>query len=240
MSGTLYRGVIVNALSVGILLAAMSQGDLSKMSEFPLWISLLVLVSLLAEPFLTWMKMSAVLVRSPNWGTHRLRPLLVNLFTVLLFWGARFALFAAMVVTALTSLFPREELNSFLLPIIIFVAIREGIIVAAYCRAEPKKAPSPVQEWGIDLGLACVIGIAEALAFGLFGAVRDSRIEFPEAFYLIFFQLLFFVMFFLPIRMPYTIEEVAKRWGSWGERTGLTLSFLLCFFCLFYAPIWFK
>lgn len=239
-SRSIYRGAVVNVLAAVLFLLAASGGDLAKAKTFPAWVSVLVLFSFVSEPVLTWFKMDAVLGRNPGWATHRFRPVLVNLFSVLLFWGARLAFFGALVVTALKGFVSEEIFRSLLLPLLLVMAVREGFLVACYCRTGSRRKIGSLAEWGIDLGLVVTIGIAEALAFGLFDVVRAPRIEFPEVLYLLLFQLMFFVMFFLPIRMPYTIEEIAGRGGSVKERAALWGSFALTFAGLFYGPMLFR
>lgn len=192
---------------------------------------------MLAEPFLTYWKMDAILSRLENWKSVKARAFLVNLFSVLLVWGARTAFFGALFVTALRSLISKETLEPFVMPLIILLAIREAFIVGCYCRTESRRKVAPRAEWVIDLSLIFLIAFSELMAFELFEQADATKVEPSKIGIMLPFQIMFFVMFFLPIRMPYTIEELGNRTGTIQGRILLFGSFFLCFLGLFYSPL---
>lgn len=234
------RGAIVNLLSLLVFLFLLPRENLAESSRFPVGLSIVLLVSLLAEPVITYLKMDAVLSRIPDWANRNSRKFLLNLFMLLLLWGARLAFFGAMAITALKSLFHGDELKPYLLPIVILFVVREAFIVGCYCRTESRNSVKPVAEWLLDLSLVFLIAFAETLAYGIFKILRVSKIEFPEIFYMLLFQMMFFVMFFLPIRMPYTIEELGSQSRDRSGYLFLAISFLLCFAGLFYGRLLFR
>lgn len=231
------RGAVVNVLSLLLFFLLLPKQYLAEESLFPSWLAVVLLLSMLAEPFLTYWKIDAVLSRMENWKNAKARVILVNLFTILLLWGARTAFFGALFVTSIRSLISKEALEPFVMPLIILLAVREAFIVGCYCRTESKQKVTPRMEWVIDLALVFLIAFSELMAFGLFEQADATKVKPSKIGIMLPFQLMFFVMFFLPIRMPYTIEELGNRSGTVQGRIFLTGSFLLCFIGLFYIPL---
>ncbi len=229
ISETAVRGGVVNLLSILVavfLFRTIDFGDSSQTFEAG-W-ALLIVILVLIEPLIVYLKMDAVLGRSrPDKG--RFRSFLFNPFTLPIWWGGRFALYSILFVSALETFSPSGSVSKgMVLPLILFGALREGFIVWCYTRTRARFKVSPGKEWILDLGYILLLALAETFAVGIVRVASPDKTEFPESLIWIFIQGMFFLMFLLPLRFPYTLEEFYSL-RTRNDIVFLAITILLCF-----------
>lgn len=226
-----HRGIIINLISLALFWwwsPGFADGD------GPFWLVILVIVALLAEPWALYYSMGVFNARREKRG---IKPILLQrmvsgLTLALIFWGGRLALYGALLV----SFFQKLSGGNFMdiewisIPFIIFLFARESFSTYYMTTTKPFEEYSEKLDFLADLVLVILITIGELLFKELLGELGIKHpsviIEKPVTLFPI---ILFMLVFYLPIRYVYTLEDFtfADTTAKKIERVGSFILVLL-------------
>ncbi len=230
-----HKGLIINFSSVLFFLGFNSLlGDegINKLPEAPLLALIYVLVFAL-EPWATSYSMGAFNQRRKQAGIDliALHALLRAGFLAVVFWASRTAINGLLLLASFEALITWEELKNpaFAPFFFIGIMIREGFVVYNMSSEKPKPDFKESYDFIADLILFLSLTFGQmvvAEAFKDLGAKNVSTLA--EIGLYLFPILLFFFLFYLPVRYIYTVEDFTFARTKW-QKAEQFLSFFVLF-----------
>lgn len=226
-----HRGFIINLVSLA-LFWWWSPGFADGGGAIGL--AVLVFLALLAEPWAIYYSMGVFNARREE---QDIKPILLHrlvngLFMALLFWGGRLSLYGALLVSFTQKVSGGGFMDTYWIsvPFIIFLFVREGFATYYMTTTKPFKQFSESLDFLADIVLVILITIGELLFKEL---IVEVGITHPSVFIekpiTLFPILLFGLVFYLPIRYVYTLEDFtfADTTAKKIERVGSFILVLL-------------
>ena len=230
-----HRGLIINIVSVSLFGLIQQSGmlrDIDVLGEqWPLAIVFLLVFFL--EPWATYYSMGAMNQRreekgiKPIWLHRSIR----GLFMAGMFWGGRLSIMGVLLLLSMKAFFGDSFLDhqAFGIFLMLLIAIREGVIVYFMASQKPNPNFKESYDWLADIILLLVLSYSQIVVDELFKDVGLKDLDnWDDGLIVLFPLILFFFVFYLPIRCMYTVEDFTFAQTTWQkvERVG---SFLLVF-----------
>ncbi len=230
-----HKGIIINLFSVLTFLGftnSLGSRGINNLDKAP-WLALLYLIIFLLEPWATRYSMGAFNQRRETAG---LAPILLHRSMyagVLSFicWGGRIALFAVLFMASLQAIGLPDIFQVTFVAVIIFLSlmVREGFIV--YYMASKKPLPDFKEslDFAADVVLMLVLAFGQLVVAEVFRDIGIKGLDDPMDFLYYLFPIgLFLLVFYLPVRYIYTLEDFTFARSKW-EKLEQVISFLLVF-----------
>ena len=230
-----HKGIIINLFSVITFLGfshSLGSRGINDLEKAP-WVALLYLIIFFLEPWATRYSMGAFNQRRQKAG---ITPILLhrwmNLgFLGIVFWASRIALFSIIFLASLEAIGIPDVFQSPLIAVPVFLGlmVREGFVV--YYMASKKPLPDFRESYDFlaDIVLMMVLAFGQLIVAEVFRDIGVKGLDDASDFiYYLFPILLFFFVFYLPIRYIYTVEDFTFARSRW-QKVEQVLSFLVIF-----------
>lgn len=230
-----HKGILIIFFSVLTFLGfshSLGARGINNLDKAP-WLAVIYLVIFLLEPWATRYSMGAFNQRREEAG---IAPILLhrwmyNGLLSLIFWAGRIALFAVLFMACIESLGLPDIFQLTFVAVIIFLSlmVREAFIVYYMAGKKPLADFKESYDFAADIVLMLVLSFGQLVVAEVFRDIGVKGLdEITDFVYYSFPILLFFFVFYLPIRYIYTVEDFTFARTKW-EKAEQVLSFVIIF-----------